>query len=134
MTVDRATEGEHLVDLWLLKPGHTIRTYGGAEAEVLDETEDGAWIKVRYLTGPDDPSLDGTEDLLSVGQKPVGGGLFLGFCSVQRLSFGNCISEAEIHEGEETRRRPSERQRSQDAHKVGDHQTAHDPSLRYTAG
>lgn len=56
------------MDLWLLKPGHKIRTHDGAEAEVLDETEDGAWIKVRYLTVPDDPSLDGTEDLVSEGE------------------------------------------------------------------
>ena len=56
------------MDLWLLKPGHKIRTHDGAEAEVLSETEDGAWIKVRYLSVPDDPSLTGTEDLVSEGE------------------------------------------------------------------
>jgi hypothetical protein len=53
------------MDLWLLKRGHKIRTRDGAEAEVLAETEDGAWIKVRYLEVADDPSLVRTEDLVS---------------------------------------------------------------------
>jgi hypothetical protein len=35
------------MNLWLLKPGHKIRTHDGAEAEVLAETEDGEWIRVR---------------------------------------------------------------------------------------
>jgi hypothetical protein len=52
------------MNLWLLKPGHRIRTLDGAEAEVLSETEDGSWIKVRYLEVEDDPSLVGTEDLV----------------------------------------------------------------------
>ena len=37
------------MDLWSLRRGHKIRTRDGTEAEVLSETEDGAWIKVRYL-------------------------------------------------------------------------------------
>jgi len=51
------------MDLWHLKRGHKIRTRDGAEAEVLSETEDGEWIKVRYLDGEDDPLFAGTEDL-----------------------------------------------------------------------
>lgn len=51
------------MDLWYLKPGHKIRTRDGAEAEVLSETEDGEWIRVRYLDGGDDPLFAGTEDL-----------------------------------------------------------------------
>ena len=51
------------MDLWLLKPGHKIRTVGGPEAEVLSETEDGEWIRVRYLDIQDDPLVAGTEDL-----------------------------------------------------------------------
>jgi hypothetical protein len=31
----------------------------------LEETEDGAWIRVRYLKVEDDPTLVGTEDLVS---------------------------------------------------------------------
>ena len=51
------------MNLWLLKPGHKVRTRGGAEAEVLSETEDGEWIRVRYLDSVDDPLFAGTEDL-----------------------------------------------------------------------
>ncbi len=51
------------MDLWVLKPGHKIRTRDGAEAEVLSETEDGEWIRVRYLDDQDDPLFAGTEDL-----------------------------------------------------------------------
>ena len=53
------------MDLWLLKPGHKIRTRGGSEAEVLAQTEDGEWVRVRYLEGEDDPLFAGTEDLVS---------------------------------------------------------------------
>jgi len=55
------------VDLWQLKPGHKIKTHNGAEAEVLSETEDGERIEVRYLEVKDEPSLVGTEDLVSEG-------------------------------------------------------------------
>ena len=51
------------MNLWMLKPGHKIKTYDGVQAEVLSETEDGQWVKVRYLE--DEPSLAGTEDLVS---------------------------------------------------------------------
>jgi hypothetical protein len=57
----KAREG-HL-DLWYLKPGQKVRMRDGAEAEVLSETEDGEWIKVRYLNGESDPLFAGTEDL-----------------------------------------------------------------------
>jgi len=53
------------VDLWTLKPGDKIKIYGGAEAEVLSETEDGERIKVRYLKAKDESSLEGTEDLVN---------------------------------------------------------------------
>lgn len=56
------------MNLWMLKPGHRVRTRGGAEAEVLAETEDGAWVKVRYLEVEDDPTLAGAEDLVSEGE------------------------------------------------------------------
>jgi len=39
--------------------------YGGAEAKVLSETEGGERIKVRYLEAKDEPSLEGTEDLVN---------------------------------------------------------------------
>ncbi len=51
------------MDLSILKPGHKIRTRDGAEAEVLSETEDGEWIRVRHLDS-DDPLFGRTEHLL----------------------------------------------------------------------
>ena len=47
------------MDLWLLKPGQKINTRDGAEAEVLSGTEDGEWVRVRYLHSED---LAGRED------------------------------------------------------------------------
>ena len=51
------------MNLWILRPGHKVRTRDGAEAEVLSETEDGERIRVRYLNDADDPLFGGTEDL-----------------------------------------------------------------------
>ena len=50
------------MDRWVLRPGHKVRTRDGAEAEVLSETEDGEWIRIRYRDGQDDPLFAGTED------------------------------------------------------------------------
>lgn len=53
------------VDLWLLKRGHKVGLDDGSEAMVLDETQDGDWIRVRYLSSEDDESLPRTEDLVN---------------------------------------------------------------------
>jgi hypothetical protein len=50
--------------LRLLRPGHRIRTRDGAEAEVLSATEDGEWIRARYLGHGDNPLFSETEDLV----------------------------------------------------------------------
>ncbi len=50
------------MELHYLRPGHKIRMRDGGEAEVLAETEDREWIRIRYLEG-DDPLFGGTEDL-----------------------------------------------------------------------
>ena len=60
---ERSNRREQRVELYYLKPGHKIRMRDGAEAEVLSETEDGEWIRVRYLEGGDDPLFAGMEDL-----------------------------------------------------------------------
>ena len=36
----------------------------GATAEVTANPKDGAWLFIRFLTNPDDPSLVGTEDMV----------------------------------------------------------------------
>lgn len=55
--------GADTLDLYELKPGDKVRTTQGALVQVLSETEDGRWIKVRYIESPQDPALTGTEDL-----------------------------------------------------------------------
>ncbi len=61
--IARTTEGISAWNWYYLRPGHKIRMRDGAEAEVLSQTEDGEWIRVRYLDGVDGPLFVGTEDL-----------------------------------------------------------------------
>jgi hypothetical protein len=50
------------LDLWSLKSGDQVRKSDGPVAEVLEETTDGLWIRVRYLENVG-PKVDvGTED------------------------------------------------------------------------
>jgi hypothetical protein len=51
------------MDLYALKIGDRVRTVDGALAEVISETEDGRWIRIRYVESPGSPELVGTEDL-----------------------------------------------------------------------
>jgi hypothetical protein len=50
------------MNLWILKPGHKIKTREGVDAEVLSEIEDGERIRVRYLADQDDSLVARTED------------------------------------------------------------------------
>ena len=52
-----------VVNLMLLEPGFKIATTAGATVEVVENPKDGVWIFAKYLTSPDDPSLEGTEDM-----------------------------------------------------------------------
>ncbi len=51
------------MDLWQLKPGDAVRTADGALVAVVSKTEDGRWIRVRYLADPENPAVEETEDL-----------------------------------------------------------------------
>jgi hypothetical protein len=51
------------LDIYDYKPGDKVRTIDGSIAEILNETQDGKWIKVRYVEGTEDASLIGTDDL-----------------------------------------------------------------------
>jgi hypothetical protein len=51
------------MNLYDLKRGDRARTVDGALVEIVNETEDGQWILVRYLADTEDPALVGTEDL-----------------------------------------------------------------------
>jgi len=56
------------MDLYELRRGDRVRTADGAVVEVLAETEDEQWVKVRYIESPDDPGLVDTEDLCHVDE------------------------------------------------------------------
>ena len=53
-----------VVNLMLLEPGATIMVSHGATAEVTSNPMDGVWVFVKYLSSPEDPALEGTEDMV----------------------------------------------------------------------
>jgi multisubunit Na+/H+ antiporter MnhF subunit len=65
------------VSLYDLRIGDHVRLAAGLVAEILSPTEDGKWIRVRYVESAADPELVGTEDLCSEdeieGRAPTGG-------------------------------------------------------------
>jgi hypothetical protein len=65
------------VGLYDLAIGDRVRLIGGLIAEIVSPTEDGRWIRVRYVESPADPQLVDTEDLCAEeeieGRAPAGG-------------------------------------------------------------
>ncbi len=53
-----------VVNLITLQEGARIATIQGAVAEVVDNPKDGVWVFAKYLSHPDDPSLEGVEDMI----------------------------------------------------------------------
>ena len=53
------------MDLYDLRIGDRVRLADGTVAEVISETEDGRWIRVRHVESPNNPSHEGTEQLCS---------------------------------------------------------------------
>ena len=53
-----------IVNIRLLEPGTKVRLSNDATGEVVTNFNDGVWITVRFLTSPEDPSLEGTEDMV----------------------------------------------------------------------
>lgn len=51
------------LNIWEPRPGERITLDSGSVAEVVAPTEDGSWIRVKYVHAPDLPDLVGTEDL-----------------------------------------------------------------------
>ncbi len=52
-----------VVNLMLLEPGVKVATTAGATVEVVENPKDGIWVFAKYLICPNDPSLEGTEDM-----------------------------------------------------------------------
>ena len=56
-----------VVNLITIEEGAKITTTSGATAEVVNNPKDGVWVFAKYLTSPDDPDLEGTEDMIFAG-------------------------------------------------------------------
>jgi hypothetical protein len=50
------------VNLRELKPGERVKITGDAIIEVIENPQDGMWIRGKYISFPQDPSVEGTED------------------------------------------------------------------------
>ena len=53
-----------IINLRLLEPGAKIGLSDGSTVEVVNNPMDGVWLFVRYLSSPNDPSLEGSEDMV----------------------------------------------------------------------
>ena len=53
-----------IINLRLLEPGAKIGLSDGSTVEVVSNPMDGVWVFARYLSSPNDPSLEGTEDMV----------------------------------------------------------------------
>ncbi len=53
-----------IINLRLLEPGAKIGLSDGSTAEVVSNPMDGVWVFARYLSSPNDPSLEGSEDMV----------------------------------------------------------------------
>ena len=47
-----------------LVPGTRVVLTSGAEAEIVDNPQDGVWLFARYLSSPRDPALVGQEEMV----------------------------------------------------------------------
>lgn len=50
------------VNLRELKPGERVKLEGDIVVEVVENPEDGMWIRGKYVSVPGNPSAEGTED------------------------------------------------------------------------
>ena len=55
-------------NIWDLKSGDRITLDSEVTAEVVAPTEDGEWIRVKYMAAPESPEIIGTEDLYSTDE------------------------------------------------------------------
>jgi hypothetical protein len=56
------TEGP--INIRDLAAGTTVILLSGAEAEIVDNPNDGVWLFARYLKSPHDPDLIGAEEMI----------------------------------------------------------------------
>ena len=47
-----------------LKPGDRIQLGGDVIAEIVSNPRDGVWVEARYVNVPDDPSQEGSQEMI----------------------------------------------------------------------
>lgn len=55
-------QGATKVNLRELRPGQRVKLDGDIIVEVLENPEDGMWIRGKYITVPSAPNMEGKED------------------------------------------------------------------------
>ena len=65
---EQEMEGTMMVDLWDLVVGSQVELDEGVIAEIQAPTEDGQWIRVRYVIAPQNPELVDAEDVCSADE------------------------------------------------------------------
>lgn len=53
-----------MVNVMGLKPGDQVLLAADVVVEVVSNPKDGIWIQARYIKVPDDPSQEGTEEMI----------------------------------------------------------------------
>ncbi len=53
-----------MINIMELEAGTRVRLSDGSVAEVVSNPRDGIWIQVRYVSVPDKPAQEGTEELV----------------------------------------------------------------------
>lgn len=57
-------QGDPSLDLLAIRQGARVALVGGATAEVVDNPRDGMWILLKFIEVPEQPELEGTEELV----------------------------------------------------------------------
>jgi len=57
-------QGDTSLDLLAIEPGGIVRLQGGGRARVIDNPRDGMWLVLEFLEVPEEPELEGTEELV----------------------------------------------------------------------
>ena len=55
------------VNLRELKPGDRLKLVGDIVVEVVDNPEDGMWVRAKYINVPNSPEAEGAEDQIFAG-------------------------------------------------------------------
>lgn len=57
-------QGDESLDLLAIEEGSILELAGHATAQVVDNPRDGMWILLKFISVPEEPELEGTEELV----------------------------------------------------------------------